>query len=306
MNLGGNRFSERQRDADTRAAAAWLARWQAGTVDEKAFDLWRDADPAHALAFARVTAAWETAGGAVGMPAEQAPLTRRRLMRGGGIAGAVLLAGGTGLIATRAYAWESASTRIGETRRLRLPDGSTAMLNTDSKLSWRFSSGRRELRLDRGEVALDLRPGPVARLSTEGAEASLQPGRFNARLRDAALDLVVLRGTARGGAGQAAAYQRLSFDADKPVVSPVSGEAVEGVLAWQNGDILFIDTPLAEAVAEYNRYLPQKIVIDDAAIGSIRIGGRFLSSNPADFLKAVSAGLGVRVVHAASGPHLRK
>jgi transmembrane sensor len=307
MQLGGDRFSERRRDADTRAAATWLARWQAGTVDEEDFARWRDADPAHALAFARVTAAWEAADGSGALGEADDRFTRRRMMRGAAV-GAVLVAAGSGLVATRAYAWDSASTRVGERRRIALPDGSSAMLNTDSELAWRFSSSRRELWLKRGEVAIDLGAGPAASLATEGHAATLQPGRFNARLKDdAALGLTVLRGAATGEGGtRAGAYQQLSFAGAAASVQPVARDAVENVLAWQNGDIVFVDTPLAEAVSEYNRYLDRKIVIDDPAVGSIRIGGRFLSSNPADFLTAVSAGLGVRVQHTDAGTHLRK
>ncbi len=306
MQLGGDRFSARRRDADTRDAATWHARWQAGTVDEEAFARWRDADPAHALAFARVTAAWEAADGSGAIAEPEDQFTRRRMMRGAAL-GAVLVAGGSGFLATRAYAWDSASTRIGERRRVALPDGSSAMLNTDSELSWRFSSSRRELWLKRGEVAIELGAGPSASLASEGHAAELQPGRFNARLKDAALDLTVLRGAASGAAGtRAGAYQQLSLAGAAASVQPVARDAVENVLAWQSGDIVFVDTPLAEAVSEYNRYLTRKIVIDDPAVGSIRIGGRFLSSNPADFLTAVSAGLGVRVQRTDAATHLRK
>jgi transmembrane sensor len=313
MSQGGDRFSGRQRDADTRDAADWFARWQAGTIDEPAFDRWRDADPAHALAFARVTAAWEAAD-TVATPALPAQPNRRHLMRGGA-AGAILVAAGTTLFASRAYAWDSASTRVGETRRIRLPDNSVAVLNTDTALSWRFSSTRRELWLDHGEVAIDLQPGPVGKLSTSEHVASLQPGRFNARLRNTALDLIVFRGSASAGAPDAAAaagnpqaktYQHLSFAGPTPAVVPISADGVDAALAWQSGDIVFVDTPLADAVAEYNRYLPRKIVIDDAAVGSIRVGGRFLSSDPSDFLHATAASLGVRVRSDAGGFHLSK
>lgn len=307
MSLGGTRFSGLQRDADMRAAAAWFAALQAGSADQAAFERWRE-EPAHALAFARVMASWEGATEQAGAPELPAHITRRRLVRGG-MAGAVLVAAGSGLLATRAYAWDSASTGVGETRRLRLPDGSMAMLNTDTRLQWRFSASQRELWLDRGEVALDLQPGAAAQFATHDSAATLDPGRFNARLRGKALELIVLRGAARSahkGGRAATAYQQLSFATGLPSATPVSGEAVEAVLAWQSGDVVFVDTPLAEAVAEYNRYLPRPIVIDDPQLATVRIGGRFVSSDPADFLRAVSAGLGVRVRTAADAVHLEK
>jgi transmembrane sensor len=304
MSLGGTRFSGLQRDADMRAAAGWFAALQAGSADRAAFEEWR-AEPAHALAFARVTATWEDATERPDGLELPAHITRRRLVRGG-MASALLVTAGSTFLATRAYAWESAVTDVGETRRLRLPDGSMVMLNTDTRLQWRFSAKRRELWLDRGEVALDLQPGAAAQFATKDGAATLDPGRFNARLRGAALELIVLRGAARKGAQAAKAYQQLSFVAATSSTRPVSGEAVEAVLAWQSGDVVFVDAPLADAVAEYNRYLQRPIVIDDAALATVRIGGRFVSSDPADFLRAVSTGLGVRVRTAADAVHLEK
>lgn len=307
----GAQSSGQQRDAIAKDAAHWFASWQAGTIDEQAFERWRASDPAHALAYARVLATWEALGKAEDTDAVAPVLTRRRVVRGAA-AGAALAAAGTGLLASRAYAWESASTGVGETRKLRLPDGSMAALNTDTRFHWRFSADRRELWLERGEVALELRPGAAARLATDRASAALTGGRFNARLQRDALDLIVLRGGAfsESGGGEpvrparANAYQRLLFSGAAPAVEPVSGPAVEAALTWQSGDIVFDDTPLSQAAAEYNRYLLRKIVIEDKAVGEIRVGGRFVSSDPTDFLQAISTSLGVRVRSTDSGHHL--
>lgn len=311
MTNEDDRYSARQREAHAQEAADWYARWQAGTVDEEAFARWRDSDPGRALALARLITAWEALP-EPGVEASEPVVTRRRLMRGG-MAGALLVAAGTGVFATRAYAWESATTRIGETRRLRLPDESVVVLNTDTELSWRFSSARRELWLERGEIAIDLRPGPAAHLDSDMNKAALAAGRFNARLRRTGLELVVLRGSAsppEGSAGaapvKAQAYQRLSFADARPAITPVSGDAVEAALAWQSGEIVFLDTPLADAAAEYNRYLVRKIVIDGDSVGTIRVGGRFLASDPSEFLGAVSASLGVRVRTSPTAYHLSR
>lgn len=319
MDSERDRYSGRQRESDAEEAAAWFAQWQAGTVDTEAFERWRG-NPAHALAFARVTAAWETVSENGEEPDAQPGLTRRGWMRGAA-GGAVLVVAGSAVLATRAYAWESASTGVGETRKLRLSDGSMIALNTDTAISWRFSASKRELWLERGEVAIDLQAGPVAKLLTSDTSATLSAGRFNARLRMHALELMVLRGraaatvavAANGPANaipgvapeiQAQAYQRITFADTGTVVHAVSNDAVEAALAWQSGDVVFLDTPLADAIAEYNRYLLRKIVIDDASVGAIRVGGRFVSSDPADFLRAVSTSLGVKVRTTATGYHL--
>jgi transmembrane sensor len=38
-------------------ASLWLARLDSGSADVEAFERWRDADPAHAAAFAKISAA---------------------------------------------------------------------------------------------------------------------------------------------------------------------------------------------------------------------------------------------------------
>lgn len=310
MDAERHRNSGQRREKDAEEAAGWFARWQAGTVDEDAFERWR-ADPANALAFARVTSAWEAVAGSGDVADGQSGVTRRGWLRAG-IAGAVLVSAGTGVFASRAYAWERASTQVGETRKLRLSDGSMIALNTDTSISWRFSTKRRELWLERGEVAIELRSGPEAQLSTNASRALLDSGRFNARLRADALDLMVLRGraaTANSGSAkssqlEANPFQRIAFSGAGAALRPVSRDTAEAALAWQSGDVVFLDTPLSEAVAEYNRYLLRKIVIEDAAIGAIRVGGRFVSSDPTDFLKAISSSLGVKTRTTATGYHL--
>lgn len=300
----------RQRERDAEEAAAWFAQWQTGTVDTEAFERWR-ADPARALAFARVTSAWEAISENNEAVDDQTGMTRRGWLRTG-IAGAVVVSAGTGLFASRAYAWESASTEVGETRKLRLSDGSMVALNTDTSISWRFSKASRELWLERGEVAIELQSGPEAQLRTGASRALLGSGRFNARLRAEALNLTVLRGRATATAGgsstsshlQAKPYQRIAFSSTGVTLRSESSDTVEAALAWQSGDVVFLDTPLSEAVAEYNRYLLRKIVIEDPSIGAIRVGGRFVSSDPADFLDAISSSLGVKTRTTATGYHL--
>lgn len=289
-------------DIDSQAAV-WLARYQLETIDEAAFEAWRSADPRHALAFVRALAAWEAADRDV--PGAAPVVSRRALMRGGAMACGLAFATG-GAFVTRAYAWESASTQLGESRKVRLPDGSVAALNTSSRLSWRFSATERTFWVERGEVAINLVAGPRAVLHGEAHAAQLSAGRFNARLRGDTLDLLVLRGQARDGAVQAGCGHSLWMAQGAALVRPASAMQVASTIAWQQGEILFQDVTLGTAVEEYNRYLERKIVIVDADLASIQVGGRFTSANPDAFLKAVSVGLDVHVSTSPSGYFLTR
>lgn len=286
-------------------AAEWVARHDLGTADMTAFEEWRARSPAHALAFARAYANWERVSPGIGLEAERSaplPHSRRAMMRAA-LAGGIIAITGGGLMASRAYAWDRIETGIGETRKLRLADGSLLALNTDSSVAWRVSGGKRRIRLERGEMALEVSPRG-APLVLEGGDlrVSLSDGLFNARLKPGALDVMILRGEAHsagrdGGEGAshatAGAYRMLSLSAAGPRVLPASELQVAATLAWQSGEILFQDEALSTAVEEYNRYLDRKIVIGDAELGAIRVGGRFTSTDPTVFFEALDATLDI-------------
>lgn len=275
------------------AAAQWVARYALDTMDEADFEVWRNADPAHAIAFNRALAAYEAFEGQDDLASPPLPSRRGFLRAAGGGALAMALAGGG--LATRAYAWSSASAPIGGHRLLRLPDGSIAALNTDSCLAWRFSDHERTLWVERGEVAIDLCPGARAILHGCDQQVALSPGRFNARLRGDTLDLLVLRGRAQAGRQPIGAFQSLLLSPNQPPLRHLSAAQVEAVIAWQQGEILFDEATLGLAVEEYNRFLTRKIIIVDPELAAIPVGGRFTSNDPAAFLRAVSMGLGVHV-----------
>src|SRR5690606_20895969 len=52
-------------------------------------------------------------------------------------------------------------------------------------------------------------------------------------------------------------------------------QEVEDVLSWRRGYLVFRNTKLEDALAEFNRYTPRKIVVEDEAVSALRIGGNF-------------------------------
>ncbi|GIK49155.1 MAG: hypothetical protein BroJett013_18520 [Alphaproteobacteria bacterium] len=210
--------------------------------------------------------------------------------------GAVVLAGGGGaafLLNGRAYA----ETGIGERRAVRLPDGSILDLNTNSRASWRLDDQRRQVWLERGEAALEVVADAEARpflLAAAGRTAPLEPGVYNARLRGRAAEIVALRQSA--GANESSILlegQELVISAEAQDVRALSPAAAESVGAWRRGEIVFNGDTLREAVAEYNRYLTQPISIGDEGIANLRVGGRFTTRDPAEFLQAAEAAFAV-------------
>jgi transmembrane sensor len=68
----------------------------------------------------------------------------------------------------------------------------------------------------------------------------------------------------------------------------------EGLVGWRDGVLVFHDTALSEAAAEFNRYSARRIVVADAGVGALRIGGSFRWSNAEGFVRLLEQGFPVR------------
>jgi transmembrane sensor len=71
---------------------------------------------------------------------------------------------------------------------------------------------------------------------------------------------------------------------------------VEQGLTWRTGVLTFHDTPLADAVAEFNRYNSRKIVILDPAIAAMQVGGIFGATQPSQFVRLLEGAFPIRVI----------
>ena len=67
-------------------------------------------------------------------------------------------------------------------------------------------------------------------------------------------------------------------------------------MSWTNGRLLFEATPLAEAIAEINRYAVQPIVLEADAYRGRPLSGAFETGDPAAFAEAVASIYGLRLV----------
>jgi len=79
------------------------------------------------------------------------------------------------------------------------------------------------------------------------------------------------------------------------LVQKKSVHEAEEALSWRGGYLTFDKTLLADAVAEFNRYTPQRIVIDDPKLAALRISGKFRSTYAEDFVQLLKSGFGVEV-----------
>ncbi len=72
--------------------------------------------------------------------------------------------------------------------------------------------------------------------------------------------------------------------------------SIDKVTAWQRGQLIFDDTSLSEAAAEFNRYGAHKLLIDSPTAGRLRVGGVFRIGDPSSFASAMANGHRLRVI----------
>ena len=292
-------------------AAEWHADMECGTGDQAAFEAWRDSDPRNAAAFARMlglAAEVSRVKPGLGYLLQSGPDRRMFIQAAVASIGAVAL--GLGTFALMRGGRASAHTNVGELRQVGLPDGGHLSVNTDSQVEWKFDSKQRAIWLKKGEIALSMPADPRPMCLYAGNKLVLfDGGKVNARLRDGALDLLVLQGAVRvreaaSSAGGAVTVQQGEAVLAGSTVSrtrAMTPADIQFVSAWQSGQVYFNGVTLGAAIEEYNRYLTQKISIGDPSIQGIRLGGRFNSHDPADFLASLHDGFGIVATHTADG-----
>jgi transmembrane sensor len=314
-----------------RQAGAWLARRDRGLTAREQDDYlqWLRADDRHAAAVSRAEAtlrrlvklgAWRSELSAEPNPDLFARSTRRAWPRLAVAAAAVFAAGlgwwalvpkpaGPATVAGKTY------LRVNE-RRL-LPDGSQVELKDGSGIEVRYTAGERRVQLMGGEAQFSVMKDKARPFVVEaGGVAVRAVGTvFVVRLGSDDVDVLVTEGKVRVGAAaqepgkifQAhapenepptiAAGQRVVMARGAtavPVIADVSTEEIGRALAWQAPRLRFDETPLTEAVAEFNRHNRRQLVLGDPALGVLPVGGTFRADNVDGFVNLLSITLGVR------------
>ncbi len=284
-------------DAVIDAAILWSVRLAHGEATPKmrrAHAQWLAADPRHAQAWQRVG---DLRRGFAGVPPGPARETlqaaqRHRQQRGRRAALKLLsLAGvalGAGWLLREHAPWQrllaDASTGTGEQRTLRLADGTTLVLNTDSAVGTDLNGERRLVVLRRGEVMVSTgddagaaaakRPfwvyTPFGRMQALGtrfvvriderrARVSVQQGAVALHPGDGPAEAVVQAGQSRwlAESGSSPAASR-GFDED----------------GWVDGVIAGRDIRMADLLAELGRYR-HGVVTCDPAVAELRVSGVF-------------------------------
>jgi transmembrane sensor len=213
--------------------------------------------------------------------------------------------------------WTRYTTPLGGIERVVLQDATSVDLNTDSAIDARFLAAKREVVLRRGEaffaVAHDTNwPFSVA---AGGSTISAVGARFSVRLHDDdQVDVLVTEGRAviRGrqlnsgialaGSQTSSSYTLTASSGDSvsllansvPSLHKVSTATLMRKTAWTDGWLWFSKDPLPEAVAQFNRYHREKVVLVDPALTRLEVGGRFQSADLDSFIDTLKRSFNVR------------
>ncbi len=322
MQASGPGSSYGNRDAIEAEAARLLARLNSGPTpqDEAEICRWVEADPRHAVAFARAEAAWETAerlkspAAEVNLPPMAAIVSeeqQRRLSRNimMAAAAAVFLFIVAAIVTMRTFSGiDRYETRIGEVRDIALSDGSILHLNSDSEAEVRFTGNGRKVRIVKGEASFDVAHDRNRPFDVEARSALIRAvgTAFNVRLRPSLIELTVTQGivTVRSGnrvaehvgAGSGAVIQPRSI-----ALTRLDPRMIGQRTAWRDQMVELDGETIEQATGEFNRYRTAPILIGDNRISSLRIGGRFRITDSKEFLSALQLSLPVRVVDGEDG-----
>lgn len=295
-------------------AAAWLARLQGDSrspASEAAFKDWIEADPAHGAAFERATDIWAILpGAALQREARVAALPpgRRRPrvpMPALALAASLLLIVASGLTLWHVASPAAYSTAVGEQKVATLEDGSRIALNTDSSVAVRYGPESRLVELERGEAMFEVahnaeRPFLVR---AGGKQVRAVGTSFVVRRQGDSVIVTLLQGkvlVSDVGAPDAAAHATYLTPGERLRTAPgaparIDAQPAEAATAWRRGQAMFGETPLADAVAELNRYGGPRIAVEDARIAALPVSGVFATNDTAEFARAVAALHGLRI-----------
>ena len=192
------------------------------------------------------------------------------------------------------------STEPGERATIPLADGSSVMLNADSRLTVAAAYGdeRRFLRRD-GEAYFDVEPGSPFVVETETARVRVVGTSFGVRSyeQEETLSVVVAEGTVGvDPEGDATPERELSRKQRAVVssageVSVTSNVALDSYLAWREGRLVFNSTPLPDVIDDLERQYGLRIALLDSELADRRLTTTFENQSLGEVLDVVALSL---------------
>ncbi|GFZ88153.1 FecR family protein [Dyella caseinilytica] len=285
----------------------------------EAFERWRAADPEHAAAYREIQLLWKQSEDAIKDPAVMAAAkralqpepqvrARKRWFVPALAAGFAAL-----LLAVALPRWLGApadpagtayATVAGQEQTVTLADGSSILLDTDTKVVVRYSERTRRVDLLRGQAQFSVQGNhawPFVVHAGAGTVTAVGT-QFQVRLDDEVTDVALLKGklaiaaqAPNGGTQDASLVggQGLSYDANGQI-TPIHAVDMQQAHGWTSGQLFVHNWRLADLIAEMNRYSNTKLQLGDASLANIRVSGVFRTSDQQTLLLLLQQGWSIR------------
>lgn len=318
MKTASQPADRRQADIE-REARAWIrliASGQATLREADALRQWCAASERHAQAFAAQRRLWSLmapAGLALQRQRARQPVRGPALGWGRRAFLGTALAG-TGAAAVAAAvapplrlwpAWDEwladYRTDTGDRRQFGLGERVQVDMNTQTSIALRSEQpGALRVELIAGEAAFDGQSSPAALTVVAGrGSAKARGARFELRNLDGTVCVTCLSGSVRVALGNGATVlgpnQRLLYD--RRGLGAVQQIDPAETSAWRQGSLVFRNTPLAEVVAEINRYRRGRVVLLNGARGASALSGRFEIRDTDKVLVQIEKAFGLSATH---------
>ena len=207
-------------------------------------------------------------------------------------------------------------TAIGEQSTVRLAEGSEITLNTNSQVQVRLTQHHRLLTLIRGEAHVTVARDPNRPLSLAVKDRIFQAlgTAFSVELHaNNDIELVVTEGTVLVGSRPRAestrvpvitptlpksstsvvAGQELRITPRGSTRSAVAPDEIAARLSWREGNLIFRDESLEDALREVSKYTSVQFVFLDDAIRAETIGGRYKAGDIETLLAVLRENVGI-------------
>lgn len=248
------------------------------------------------------------------------------------IAAAACLVAAGAFLFWQQYQSDAFQTGFGERRVVTLSDGSQITLDSRSKVTVRYTADTRTLTLVRGQARFDV-AHDVARpftVTAEGHKVVATGTAFDVDLLGPKMLVTLLNGhvvvlpqsaptipwiplaspegagsaTAAGAESRALSHaedamESIYLDPGEQLVMSsssaprISHVDIERVTAWERGEIVFDNEPLATVIQRMNRYGPRHIIVGDDRAATLRISGVFHEGDLDGFVSTITAYLAV-------------
>jgi len=202
---------------------------------------------------------------------------------------------------------QSFETRRGQQLHVQLPDGSRLRLDTATRVHVSLSRRRREVRLSEGQAVFEVQ-GDSARpfeVLAGDTRVSVLGTRFSVRhTAGSPVRVAVEEGKVRVCALAGARSAVLLTAGWQVAGGIVAAVAPAGIAPWRDGRIVLDKLPLGQALLEFERYGPTRVLVRDPVVAALCVSGSFDALRPDSFVQALVKVLPLRLQQTDAGTEI--